>query len=189
MNMMIQKRIQKLTQKKVLLLSGILFAALFLSACNEKEYIHVGPNWEKIHELKASEQTFNVHISGVKSSYALGEKLAFEVTSAKSGRLWIVQVDPNDQVTLMMPNQLQSDNQVTANKKFSFPPEGASWSAPASEPVGESVLAFIVTTGDTDLNNVLNGQLDNKAVMQKTFQIIKNEPAWGLTSKVVKINK
>ncbi|HFB64138.1 MAG TPA: DUF4384 domain-containing protein [Aeromonadales bacterium] len=175
--------------KKQLITLALLFTGLTISGCDDKEYIHVGPNWDMIHKIQASQKSFDVNVSGVKSSYKVGDKLAFNVTSEKTGKLWIVQVDPNDEVTMIMPNQLQSDNNISAGQSFSFPPKNATWSAPASEPTGESVLAFIVTTGDADLNTVLSGQTDKKSVMQKTFRIIKDEPAWGLKTKVVNITQ
>jgi len=176
-------------QKTSLLILMLLISVLFLTACNNKEYVHVGQNWKKIHQLQASEQSFKVTVKGVKSDYALGEKLTFKVNSEQSGRLWIIQVDPNDQVSLIMPNQLQSDNQIIAQQVFNFPPQGVSWSAPASEPIGKSVLAFIVTTGNADLNTVINGQNNNQTVIQETYQAIKNGPSWGLESKIVNISQ
>jgi len=107
--------------KKTLLSIAALLAGLMLSGCQDKEYVHVGPNWDTIHKLQSSEKSFKVDVSGVKSNYSLGDKLAFEVDSEKSGKLWIVQVDPNDNVTLIMPNQLQSDNTITAGQSFANP--------------------------------------------------------------------
>lgn len=174
--------------KKILLSAVVLMSGLTLFACKETEYVHVGPNWDMIHKVQSSEQSFNIHLSGVKSSYKLSEKLEFNINSEKPGRLWIVQVDAKDEVSLLMPNQLQSDNMIKTGQAFYFPPKGVNWSAPASEPVGKSVLAFIVTTGDADLNAVLKGQNDKKA-MEKAFSIIKDKASWSLKTKVIDIQK
>ncbi len=162
--------------------------AFILTACEEeKEYIHVGPNWNTIYQLKDTGKSFKIELSGVKSSYHLGETLVFDIQSKKTGKLWIVQVDPNDEVSLLMPNQLQMDNRIEAKTPFHFPPAQVDWSAPAEKPLGKSVLAFIVTTGDADLNQVLSSKSSD--TMQKTFHIIKAEPEWAIQTKVVDIKE
>lgn len=171
--------------KKIIAL--LLISSFIIAGCeDEKIYIHVGPNWDMVHKLEASKDSFNVSLSGVKSNYKLGENLKLEVKSEKAGKLWIVQVDSNDEVTLLMPNQLQMDNAISANVPFNFPPAQADWSASAGEPVGESVLAFIVTTSGVDLNQVFSAKSNNN-IMQKTFYIIEDEPAWGLQTKVINV--
>ena len=75
------------------------------------EYIHVGPNWAAIHKLKPSEKTFRVKVRG-DDAFKLGETLDFKVKSKKSGQLWVVQVDPADEMTLMVPNARSSTSKI-----------------------------------------------------------------------------
>ena len=102
------------------------------------------------------------------------------------GRLWILQVDPNDEVSLIFPNALAQDNQISANSWKKIPAEGTNWSIEAMKPTGVSVLAFIVTAPGTDLSSVFNGQPEE---MDKALRIVENSPAWGLAKQVIDIKE
>jgi len=164
----------------------MLFIAICLiagtSACKEKEYIHVGPNWAAVNDIESSEKGFRVRVTG-KQDLKLGEELTFEVTSDKSGKLWVVQVDPEDNVTLLFPNEKSKVNAVSAANPFNVPPKGATWRIEATKPAGKSVVAFIVTTGDTDLQDVL-GQ---KGSMTKALRLMENGPSWGVGKLVIDV--
>lgn len=153
-----------------------------LSACSTK-YVHVGPNWDSIHTLKASEKTFTVQAQGTTKA-ALGETVEFFVTSEKSGRLWVVKVDPDDDIALLFPNSVSGTNWIDAGKLVSVPPTGEGWDIVAAEPTGLSTIAFIVTDPDTDLGDVLNGQ---DATMSKAFAFLKTRSSWAIDHLVVEI--
>ena len=165
----------------------------FITACKEEgpapqpprtrtEYIHVGPNWASLHNLKASEKTFNVSVMG-KETYKKGESIVLTVTSSKAGKLWVVQVDPQDRVTMLFPNDRSPDNQIKANTPVSIPPEGATWEVEAGEPLGKSAMAFIVTTGNTDLSHVLGAQKS----MPKALNLVEAAPSWGIGKMVIDV--
>jgi len=152
-----------------------------LSSC-KKEYIHVGENWDYIHKLKKPENTFSVSVTG-KSSARLGDELSYTVTSEKSGNLWVVQVDPEDTLSLLFPNDIEQDNHIYADRPLTVPPKDGSWSIQASEPAGESVVVFVVTTGEVEINDVLEVQNS----MEKAISIVRKTPSWGFARKVVEI--
>jgi len=172
--------------KKINLLV-ILLSAVLLSACEEdtKEYVHIGPNWASLHALQPSEKTFKVDIKA-DASAILGGKLVFKVKSEQAGKLWILQVDPKDQVSLIYPNAMATEHKIASDSWLSIPADGATWSVEAMEPVGASVLVFIVTTANADLKTVFNGQTQE---MDKALRIVENSAAWGLAKQVIEINK
>ena len=163
----------------VLLLFTLL---LILSGCNKTEYIHVGPNWDALNKIKPSENTFSVN-ANAKEKYRVGDKLEFTVSSFKEGKLWIVKVDPDDSVEKLFPNEAAKDNSIKANIPLNVPGIGAAWSFKADKPLGKSVVVFIVTTGDTDLDDVL-GQNGN---MAKALRLVQESPQWGLEKHVIDV--
>jgi len=169
--------------KMKLLFCCLAMVVLFsLSACSTK-YVHVGPNWDSIHSLKASEKTFAVHAQGTTTA-ALGEVVKFSVRSEKSGRLWVVKVDPDDDIALLFPNAVSGSNWIDAGQQLTVPPAGEDWDIVAAEPTGFSTVAFIVTDQDTDLGDVFNEQ---DATMNKAFAFLKTRSSWGIDHIVVAI--
>lgn len=168
--------------KKLTILVLALFVFMGATACKEEKYIHVGPNWAALNDLKPSDKTFGVDARGERD-LKLGDEITFTVTSTKAGKLWVVQVDPKDRVTLLFPNEQAKENALSANKPFNVPPKDANWDITAGEPAGKSIVAFIVTTGGTDLQDVL-GQQKN---MTKALRLVERTPAWGLEKVVVDV--
>ena len=102
--------------KQILFPALIIFIAVFLGAnalADEKgiQYIHVGPNWAAVNELPPSQKTFRVKVYG-KERYQMGDEISFSVKSKKDGRLWVVQVDSTDNMTLLFPNPGAGDNRI-----------------------------------------------------------------------------
>ncbi len=166
-----------------------LLVITLLSACNEEQdstqYVHIGPNWAALHAIQPSSKTFDVQIEA-KNTAILGDTLALKVKSEQAGKLWILQVDPNDEVSLIFPNALTPNHAIAAGQWMTIPAPGSSWSIEAMKPSGVSVIAFIVTSPNTDLNDVFNGQANE---MDKALRLVENAPAWGLAKQVIDIKE
>lgn len=161
----------------------ILFlAASYLAGC-APTYVHVGPQWKAIQELAPPENSFRVKARGDKSA-RLGEEMSFSVTSEKPGRLWVVQVDPRDRRTVVFPNSNQRNNAIRAGERFYLPPKNGDWLIEATEPAGESILAFVVTTGDAELSDVL--ALESLGT-GKSLRIARRPSGWSVDKLIVNI--
>lgn len=167
----------------------ILGLSLLLSigvvGCKEKtEFIHVGPNWEKVHNLKPSDTNFSVSVGGPEAK-KVGDKMHFTIVSAKSGNLWVVQVDSTDVVTAIFPSSYQQDNSIKAGEPLIFPPADGGYELVAAEPVGKSTIAFIVTAGNTILSDALRqGTMASKALALQAA-----DPEWGVGRIVVDVTQ
>jgi len=162
----------RMTKTAALVLAGTLIAV----GCNEKEYVHVGSNWGALYELEPPESTFQVEASADAQRYELGETLTFDIISARSGRLWVVHVASNDEVSVLVPADEGSDNRIDAGETVSIPME-------AVRPAGESIVGFIVTTGDLGLQDVLS---EGKGV-PKALRLVQDAEAWGIAKEVVAV--
>ena len=160
---------------------GILVVVLLGNGC-KKEYVHVGSNWDAINKLQKPENTFSVQVAGT-GSVKVGEPLRYTVTSEKNGKLLVVQVDPKDEVSMLFPNSKARDNSIQANNPLTVPPADDSWSIVADEPKGESIVVFVVTTGDTDIDDVIN----NEKSMKKAIRVVEKAESWGFSKKVVEV--
>ncbi len=178
------KNMQKDLRKplSVVTLFSMVFLLLFFTGCQTKEYIHVGENWKALQELQEPENTFKVTVKGADSA-KIGEELQYSVVAAKSGQLWIVQVDSEDNLALLYPQDDSQPNEIRAGKKFLIPPKESSLILEAAEPAGLSMVAFIVTTENADISKVVT----ESNSMEKAIRLVEEEPAWGIAKKIVEI--
>lgn len=164
----------------VLLLLGAL-----LTGCQQKpDDVLVGPNWEALRNLKPGDRSFQVHSSG-RESLRVGDPMSYTVTTAQAGKLWVVQVDSHDEVSVLYPNTQVADNTIEANRPLTIPPKGGDWSLEASEPLGKSLVAFLVVTGDTQLDDLLQP----KPNLDKALRVVKAAPTWGMATRVVEVQE
>ncbi len=168
-----------------LLLSSVLTACVDNEPQAIKEYVHVGENWAALNSVQDSENSFNVTVNTV-SSAVLGEKLAFKISSEQAGKLWVLQVDPNDDISLIYPNVMSSDNRIEKNSWKTVPKAGAGWSIEAMKPLGNSMMVFIVTDPYTDLKAVFN---EPSGAMNKALTLVKKSASWGLAKQVITIKE
>lgn len=161
----------------------VLLLASFVSLAGcKKEYVHVGENWDALQKLKAPEKTFGVTVKGADSA-KVGDELRYTVTSEKAGKLWVVQVDSEDNLALLYPQNSSQPNDLQAGETLTIPPEDSSLTLEAADPRGVSVIAFVVTTGDASIADVLSeGQS-----MEKAIHLVEESPSWGFAKKVVDI--
>lgn len=147
------------------------------------EYIHVGQNWDAVYRTNSPENKVKVAVTS-KEKIKVGDQMSFSVTSDKDGKLWVIQVDPDDKVTTLLPNSVEKGNDIKAKHPFRFPPAGANWSVQASKPAGKSIIAFIVTTGGSGLADAIAAK-----DMAKSLAIVEQAPAWGIAKVVVDVTE
>ncbi len=168
--------------KKIMPIMLGLILALGLVGCATQQYVHVGENWAALNNLEPSGNVFRVMAWGPET-IQVGEQINFRILSAEPGRLWVVQVDPEDNLSLLFPNDLSRNNTINDNVEVHIPPADAAYSIEASEPAGRSVVAFIVTQGSTDLNEALT----QKDGLAKALELVRDDPAWGLRKLVIDV--
>jgi hypothetical protein len=134
------------------------------AACVQSEYMPVGPNWAAVAELEPEGETFDLETLGV-TEYRLGDEMRFLATSARDGYLWIVQVGPDDSLSQLYPNDYSGDNRVRAGQITIVHPREAEWGLEAVDPVGKSIVAFVVTTDDMGLDPMLDTREPQKGLL------------------------
>ena len=149
------------------------------------EYIHVGPNWAALQKLDTKKSQFELNTS-IKKVYKIGEEITMTVKSERTGKLWVVFVDPNDEVTLMFPNKQDADNTIKAKQLITLPESiDSGWAVRAGEPLGQSIVSFILTTGDVDLSQVLS--TNNENTVSKALSMVDTSNQWAIQTHVVSV--
>lgn len=172
-------------RSKILANAALTILLLGLGGCQNKEFIHVGPNWDAISKLDPGEAGFEVEAK-VPSSVKLGEPIEFKVTSEKPGRLWIVSVDREDELSLIFPNDVDPENRIGADETRMIPPPGARWTIDATEPAGENLVAFLITDEDVDLRDIIEGvPIEDSG--EKTLRVVSDRHYWGVTTEVMEV--
>jgi hypothetical protein len=151
-------------------------------------YENIGPNRAALYDLKSSDRAFKVEVTGVDVA-SMGDLLTFQVRSEEAGRLWVLQVDPEDNLSVIFPNKYTGENHIAPGENIHIPPKGADWVIEAWEPVGQSILAFIVTQGEADLDEVFGQQKNMAGDMDKALNIVTASPNWGLEKMVVDVKR
>jgi len=170
---------------------GVLASLMLLTACEpKKEYIYVGENWQVLHQLSLNKPKFKVS-AALNKKYQVGEKFSLQVTSEKAGNLWIVQVDPNDEISFILPSKLISNQLIGAGEVRSIPDAKSSISVKAVEPIGDSLFAIIVTTEKVNWqlpSDTTDKHLQNK-LLSDFINAIKKTDDWAISSYVVSVMK
>ncbi len=161
---------------------GLVCLAALFTGC-QKEYVHVGENWQTVHNLKGSENSFELEVSGP-GTVNIGDVLEFTVRSEKSGRMWLVHVDTDDRVTLLYPDSESGSNWLDKNEYVTIPPRNSGQKIHAVAPAGPATVAFIVTDPDTELYQVLSGQ---NTTMKKVLEFVQTRPSWSVRHLVVDV--
>jgi hypothetical protein len=163
------------------ILIALLSLALF--GCND-ESTGAGANWSRMQKLKP-ENTFGLTGEVSKRSLKIGEALEVTAQADRSGRLWILTVDSDDQVEMLFPNDRQRNNSISAGSTLRVPASDASWELAAGGPTGQTMLAIIVTTGTADLRDLVGVPLNSERAA-KGLRVI-NETPWAIVRQTIKV--
>ncbi len=168
---------------KIIALIPLFSFVIALAGCPRTEYVHVGSNWEALSRLDPGEAGFKVTGKVIPATAELGEPLRFEVRSEKPGRLWILSVDSDDELSLVFPNAQEEDNAIRGGRTVQVPAEDATWTIEAAEPLGESLVAFLVTDEDVVPEDILDRDAD------KAIRVVSGRRYWGVATKVMEVRE
>jgi len=158
-----------------------------LTACTRTEYVHVGPNRAAALNLEAPDDTIRVEARGPRSA-EMSDTLIYTVTSNRDGRLWILEIDSDDKTSLLSRRVTDAGEElwyfdVSAKERFELP------MLEAAEPVGKSLVLFIVTDDETRLESVLASTTSSSerpsAVPRALHMLEERSPVWGVAKMIV----
>lgn len=140
-------------------------------------------NWQKMEKLTGFPE-FQLEFTSDKERYQIGESIKLNIKSKRDGNLWIVVVNPLDEVSLIFPNDFANDNEIIADEGVTIPPDNAEWNIKTKEPEGKHLIVAIVADKEADISKILPVKIEKTA--QKDIRINK-KPLWQAKSIVVNV--
>jgi hypothetical protein len=83
----------------------------------------------------------------------------------------------------LYPNDYSGDNRVLVGQITAVPPREAKWALEAIEPVGKSIVAFIVTIDDMHPDHILDFGGPNEAL-----HVVDPTGPWAIDRLVVNVS-
>lgn len=179
----------------------ILFLVCMLGACDkpeseqpQRQFVMVGPQWQALAELKAPAGSLKLEVEPQhQPALKAGDELSWSVTASADSALWIVSVDENDEINVLFPNAIASNNQLKANIKTHIPRDKNSWAIQVAPPGGKNQLVFIVTQGDVSLEEILPAELfkslgGSKKAIRLADATVGDKPQWAVSHSIITVN-
>ena len=113
------------------------------------------PASTEIAELSAP-QPFDVYLEVNKYQFLAGEEMRLAVESARSGYLYVFDIDVERKVTQLFPNEFEKDNVLPASMQVRIPDVQARYRFTADQPYGVSTIVALVTRAPWDGHSRLN---------------------------------
>ncbi|HKJ93702.1 MAG TPA: DUF4384 domain-containing protein, partial [Longimicrobiales bacterium] len=101
----------------------------------------------QVAELENPASPFNVQFefANGRSDFRIGEQVKFRIRSERAGYLTLVDVEPNGEVIVLYPNELDQDNQVRAGQEVVWPTPAMNAMVQAQPPTGKGIVRAFVT--------------------------------------------
>lgn len=104
-------------------------------------------------DLENPAQPFRVRVrmEGDKTSFGIGEKVSFHVTSEREGYLTLVDLGTDGKVVLLFPNEHQPAMRIGAGQTLSFPTPEMGFELQVFPPAGRGMVRAFVTPEPLDV--------------------------------------
>lgn len=103
--------------------------------------------------LRARSDGFDVRASADAPRLRIGrDRLAFRVSAARDGHVYVLVGGPDDSLLLLFPNRMSADNRIRAGQTLVLPQP--TWPLDTSEPPGTEQFAVIVSEHPRDFSHL-----------------------------------
>jgi len=98
-------------------------------------------------ELENPAQPFRIdfEFANGRSDFRIGERVSFRVRSDRAGYLTLISVEPNGEVIVLYPNELDPENAIGAGEELIWPTQAMNAEVVAQEPTGRGIVRAFVT--------------------------------------------
>ncbi len=135
----------------------VLAVTLALAGCNTMTPAtpSQSTNRATLESLPANPGAAQIAVESNARSFRVGDPIRFRITSNRNGRLWIVAVNADDTATVLFPNEVMTDNRISAGTALDVPQKNLGKELRALPPAGQTSLAFIVMPENRNLDDIL----------------------------------
>ncbi|WP_035052779.1 caspase family protein [Andreprevotia chitinilytica] len=117
-----------------------------------------GENWHTLAELARRLQP--LALTATQSSYAIGERVKYELNLPREGYLNIVTIDANDQATVLFPNPFYKGSNFVKAGKLNLPVDIGGFRFEAADPKGKTLTVAFLSSQKLNLLDYSIGQRD-----------------------------
>jgi len=98
-------------------------------------------------ELENPAQPFEIQFefANGRNDFRVGEEVSFRVRSERAGYLTMISVEPNGEVIVLFPNELDQNNAIQAGEVVVWPTEAMGSFVEAQPPTGKGIVRAFVT--------------------------------------------
>ncbi len=133
------------------------------------------PNQSFFYTLKQQNTPIKVHLSSNKKRYKLDEVMQFHVKSNVIGKVWLLQVDANDEVSVLYPYQPNQNNIIYQNQTMTLlDPSQQNDEFYASSPTGVLSVMAVVAPVHKNLEEIF--VINDNRITKVAFD---NDTDWG----------
>lgn len=125
-----------------------------------------GPQWQQLADLVSGAEPLTVSLN--QPRYAQGDNLVITVDVPRQGYLNVVHVGPDDEATVLFPNQFEADNQV-AGGRIVIPTERMTFDLKARPPYGPSLIVALLAPEPVNLYQSGQASRDGKGNILDVF--------------------
>lgn len=130
-----------------------------------------GPVWEKLQTL-AQNAPKPLRVAFNQSSFAEGDKLIIQIDVTQSGYLNVINVGPDDQPTVLFPNEFYANDNYVNPGVLTLPTERMNFEFFAKEPFGPSLVVAMLTNEPINLYQSGKAQRNSKGMITDTFSAL-----------------
>ena len=92
-----------------------------------------------------------IEMEGGRSSFGLGERVSFTVTSERAGYVTLIDLGTDGLVAMLLPNESSPSMRIEANGRVAFPTPQSGVDIQAQPPVGRGMVRVLVTPEPLDI--------------------------------------
>jgi hypothetical protein len=146
-----------------------------------------GPVWEKLQTL-AQNASNPLRVAFNQNRFAEGDKLIIKIDVTQGGYLNVINVGPDDQPTVLFPNEFYANDNYVNPGMLTIPTERMNFEFFAKEPFGPSLVVAMLTDKPINLYQSGKAQRNSKGIITDTFSAlsplgIKQMRSFGVQQK------
>lgn len=115
-----------------------------------------GNKWKRLVQLTEKAQPLDIKIN--QTDYAIGEHLIITINNIQSGYLNVINIDSDDQPTILFPNKFNPDAKVQGS--LVIPTAQMKFNLPAQAPIGPSLIVAFFSDKKINLYNAGKVNID-----------------------------
>jgi hypothetical protein len=130
-----------------------------------------GPVWEQLQTL-AQKAPNPLRVAFNQNSFAEGDKLIIQIDVTQGGYLNVINVGPDDQPTVLFPNEFYANDNYVNPGMLTIPTERMNFEFFAREPFGPSLVVAMLTEKPINLYQSGKAQRNSKGEITDTFSAL-----------------